>query len=55
MKWRKEPEINSVECQNCFFFGDDTLDYLEIIDKSLKGGDENTIKNPTILPKRQKR
>ncbi|KRP30164.1 MAG: ribosome-binding factor A [Cryomorphaceae bacterium BACL22 MAG-120619-bin32] len=44
---RRMPEL--------FFFGDDTLDYLEIIDKSLKGGDENPIKNPTILPKRQKR
>ena len=37
------------------FFGDDTLDYIEEIDKSLKGEDENPIKNPTILPKRQKR
>ena len=37
------------------FFGDDSLDYIEEIDKSLKGEDENPIKNPTILPKRQKR
>ena len=44
---RRMPEL--------LFFGDDTLDYLEIIDKSLKGEDENPIKNPTILPKRQKR
>ena len=44
---RRMPEL--------FFFGDDTLDYLEIIDKSLKGEDENPIKNPAILPKRQKR
>ena len=44
---RRMPEL--------LFFGDDTLDYLEIIDKSLKGEDENPIKNPAILPKRQKR
>ena len=44
---RRMPEL--------LFFGDDTLDYLEVIDKSLKGEDENPIKNPTILPKRQKR
>ncbi len=44
---RRMPEL--------FFFGDDTLDYLEVIDKSLKGEDENPIKNPAILPKRQKR
>jgi len=37
------------------FFGDDTLDYLEEIDKSLNGEDENPIKNPEILPRRQKR
>lgn len=44
---RRMPEL--------LFFGDDTLDYLEVIDKSLKGEDENPIKNPEILPKRQKR
>ena len=44
---RRMPEL--------LFFGDDTLDYLEIIDKSLKGEDENPIKNPAILPRRQKR
>lgn len=44
---RRMPEL--------LFFGDDTLDYLEEIDKSLKGKDENPIKNPEILPKRQKR
>lgn len=44
---RRMPEL--------LFFGDDTLDYLEVIDKSLKGEDENPIKNPDILPKRQKR
>jgi ribosome-binding factor A len=37
------------------FFGDDSLDYIEEIDKSLKGEDVNPIKNPEVLPKRQKR
>lgn len=38
------------------FFGDDSLDYIEEIDKSLKGTDEdNPIKNPEVLPRRQKR
>lgn len=37
------------------FFGDDSLDYIEEIDKSLKGEDANPIKNPEILPRRQKR
>lgn len=36
------------------FFGDDSLDYIEEIDKSLRGEDENPIKNPSILPKRKK-
>ncbi len=44
---RRMPEL--------LFFGDDSLDYIEEIDKSLKGEDENPITNPTILPKRQKR
>ena len=44
---RRMPEL--------LFFGDDSLDYIEEIDKSLRGEDENPIKNPTILPKRQKR
>ena len=44
---RRMPEL--------LFFGDDSLDYIEEIDKSLKGEDEDPIKNPTILPKRQKR
>jgi len=44
---RRMPEL--------LFFGDDSLDYIEEIDKSLNGEDENPIKNPTILPKRQKR
>lgn len=37
------------------FFGDDSLDYIEEIDKSLKGEDENPIKNPEILPRRKKK
>jgi ribosome-binding factor A len=36
------------------FFGDDTLDYIEEIDKSLNGQDENPIENPSILPKRKR-
>ena len=36
------------------FYGDDSLDYIESIDDSLKGKDENPIKNPDILPKRKK-
>ncbi|CAM1346038.1 30S ribosome-binding factor RbfA [Tenacibaculum crassostreae] len=44
---RRMPEL--------LFFGDDSLDYIEEIDKSLKGEDVNPIKNPDILPRRQKR
>ncbi|WP_088324327.1 30S ribosome-binding factor RbfA [Polaribacter tangerinus] len=44
---RRMPEL--------LFFGDDTLDYIEEIDKSLKGEDANPIKNPEVLPKRQKK
>ena len=44
---RRMPEL--------IFFGDDSLDYIEEIDKSLKGEDTNPIQNPEILPKRQKR
>lgn len=44
---RRMPEL--------LFFGDDSLDYIEDIDKSLKGEDVNPIKNPDILPRRQKR
>lgn len=40
---------------NLEFFSDDSLDYIEGIDSALKGADENPIKNPNILPKRQKR
>ncbi len=44
---RRMPELS--------FFGDDTLDYIEEIDKSLNGEDVNPIHNPDVLPKRQKR
>ena len=44
---RRMPEL--------LFFSDDSLDYIEDIDKSLRGEDENPIKNPSILPKRKKR
>ena len=43
---RRMPEL--------LFYGDDTLDYNEGIDKSLKGEDENPIKNPSVLPRRKK-
>lgn len=43
---RRMPEL--------LFFGDDTLDYIETIDNSLSGKDENPIKNPDVLPKRKK-
>jgi ribosome-binding factor A len=36
------------------FFIDDSLDYIENIDASLQGKDEDPIKNPEILPKRRK-
>ena len=36
------------------FHGDDSLDYIENIDKSLRGEDENPIENPSILPRRKK-
>lgn len=44
---RRMPEL--------LFFGDDSLDYIEEIDKSLRGEDDNPIDNPDILPRRQKR
>ncbi len=44
---RRMPEL--------LFFGDDSLDYIEDIDKSLKGEDVDPIKNPDVLPRRQKR
>ncbi|WP_196885823.1 30S ribosome-binding factor RbfA [Aureivirga sp. CE67] len=40
---------------NLEFIGDDSLDYIEGIDDALKGKKENPIKNPDILPRRQKR
>ena len=40
---------------NLEFFSDDSLDYIEGIDSALKGDDGNPIKDPNILPKRQKR
>ncbi len=36
------------------FHIDDTLDYIEEIDKALQGKIENPIKHPEILPKRNK-
>ena len=44
---RRMPEL--------LFFGDDSLDYIEEINKSLRGEDDNPIDNPDILPRRQKR
>ena len=44
---RRMPEL--------LFFGDDSLDYIEEIDKSLRGEDDNPINNPDILPRRQKK
>ncbi|MFL3661216.1 MAG: 30S ribosome-binding factor RbfA [Polaribacter sp.] len=44
---RRMPEL--------LFFGDDTLDYIEEIDKSLKGNDADPIKNPDVLERRQKK
>lgn len=38
---------------NLEFFVDDTLEYIDQIDKSLKG-EENPIKDPSILDKRKK-
>jgi len=38
---------------NLLFFGDDSLDYIENIDNSLQGKDENPFKNPDILDKRK--
>ncbi len=40
---------------NLHFFADDSLDYIEAIDNSLKGKEVNPILHPEILPKRQKR
>ena len=43
---RRMPEL--------LFFGDDSLDYIENIDKSLRGGDVNPIEDPSILPRRKR-
>ena len=43
---RRMPELS--------FFGDDSLDYIEEIDKSLRGEDVNPIQDPSVLPRRKK-
>jgi len=42
---RKMPDLS--------FFNDDSLEYIETIDKAVKG-EENPIKNPDLLPKRKR-
>ena len=42
---RRVPELS--------FFIDDSLEYIDNIDKSLKGG-EDPVKNPELLPRRKK-
>ncbi|MDN3723053.1 30S ribosome-binding factor RbfA [Aequorivita sp. SDUM287046] len=42
---RKMPDLS--------FYNDDSLEYIEKIDKAVKG-DENPLKNPDLLPKRKK-
>ena len=44
---RRMPEL--------YFYLDDSLDYIENIEASLKGKVEDPIKNPEILPKRRRR
>ena len=44
---RRMPELT--------FFGDDSLDYIDEIDKSLRGEDVNPIQDPNVLDRRQKR
>ncbi len=44
---RRMPELS--------FYLDDSLDYIENIDASLRGEVEDPIKNPEILPRRKKR
>ena len=39
---------------NLIFFNDDSLDYIDGIEKALRGDVENPIHNPEILPKRKK-
>ena len=43
---RRMPEL--------LFFGDDSLDYIEEIDKSLRGEDVNPIQDPSVLLRRKK-
>ena len=43
---RRMPEL--------LFFGDDSLDYIEEIDKSLRGEDVNPIQDPSVFPRRKK-
>ena len=43
---RRMPEL--------MFYGDDSLDYIDALNESLQGRDENPILNPEILPKRKK-
>ncbi len=43
---RRVPELH--------FFIDDSIDYMEEIDKALRNETENPIQNPNILPKRKK-
>ncbi len=40
---------------NLFFFGDDSLDYIEGIEGALKGDKDNPIQNPTTLDKSKKK
>lgn len=42
---RKMPDLS--------FYNDDSLEYIERIDKAVKG-EENPLKNPDLLPKRKK-
>ncbi len=44
-QFRKMPDLS--------FFNDDSLEYIEAIDKAVKG-EENPINNPDLLPKRKK-
>ena len=37
------------------FYADDSLDYIEKIDKSLRGEDINPIRDPSVLPRRKKK
>lgn len=39
---------------NLYFYNDDSLDYIDGIEKALRGDGEDPIKNPELLPKRKK-